>query len=136
MPRERLSAWQVVAEGLVPNEDDEAWVDEFAYGQNGAAAVAYALRTALTGDPQVAAWAARQVYEAADFAAQQQLPDLDLKKAGAEEELLSAPVVQEALGGIRDDLWRVQSGDAPLDRMRAAVRELARAGAQRLAQLA
>ena len=72
MPRDALSAWQVVAEGLVPDEDDESWVDEFAYGQNGAAAVAYALRTALTSDPQEAAWAARQVYEAADFAAQRQ----------------------------------------------------------------
>jgi hypothetical protein len=135
IPRERLSAWQVVAEGLVPDEDDEAWVDEYAYGQNGAAAVAYALRTALTGEPQEAAWAARQVYEAADFAAQHQLPDLDLNRVGAEDDLLSTPVVQEALAGLRDDLLSLQP-DLPVERMLAGARERARQGGQRLAQLA
>lgn len=135
MPRERVSAWQVVAEGLVPDEDDEAWVAEYAYGQNGAAAVAYALRTALTGEPQEVAWAARQVYDAADFAAQQQLPDLDLNRAGAEDELLSTPVVQEALAGLRDDLLSLQPGDLPAERTLADARERARQGGLRLSQL-
>lgn len=135
MPREALSAWQVVAEGLVPDEDDESWVDEFAYGQNGAAAVAYALRTALTSDPQEAAWAARQVYEAADFAAQRQFPDLELNAAGAEDGVLSTPVVQEALAGLGDLLMSVQSRDLPVERVVAEARDQARQGGQRLAQL-
>jgi Protein of unknown function (DUF416) len=136
IPRDGLSAWQTVAEGLVPNEDDESWVDEYAYGQNGAAAVAYALRTALTGEPQEAAWGARQVYEAADFAAQRQLPDLDQNRTDAEGELLSTPVVQEALAGMRDDLSALQPGDLPLERVLAVARERARQGGLRLAQLA
>ena len=135
MHREDLSAWQDVAEGLVPDEDDECWVDEFAYGQNGAAAVAYALRTALTSDPQEAAWAARQVYEAADFAAQQQFLDLDLNAAGGEDDVLSTPVVQEALAGLGDALVTVQPRDLPLERVVAEAREQARQGGQRLAQL-
>lgn len=136
IPTDRLSAWQIVAEGLVPDEDDESWVDEYAYGQNGAAAVAYALRTALTGEPQEAAWAARQVYEAADFAAQQQLPGLDQNQPGAEDELLSTPVAQEALARLRDDMLALELGDLPIDRVLALARERARQGGLRLAQLA
>ena len=135
MPREALSDWQVVAEGLVPDEDDESWVDEFAYGQNGAAAVAYALRTALTSDPQEAAWAARQVYEAADFAAQQQYPDLDVNASSAEDDVLPTPVVQEALAGLGDLLVSVRPCDLPLERVVAEAREQARLEGQRLAQL-
>lgn len=134
--RDGLSAWQTLAEGLVPDEDDESWVDEYAYGQNGAAAVAYALRTALTGDSQEAAWGARQVYEAADFAAQQQLQDLDKNRPGAEDQLLSTPVVQEALAGMRDDMLALQPGDLPVELVLATTRERARQGGLRLAQLA
>lgn len=136
IPRGDLASWQVVAEGLVPGEDDDSWSDEHAYGQNGAAAVAYALRAALTGEPQEAAWGARQVYEAADLAARRQLPDVNLNRAGAEDELLSAPVVQEALAGLRDDMLALQSGDLPVERMLALARERARRGGQRLALLA
>jgi hypothetical protein len=131
-----LSRAQGVAEGLVPDEDDESWVEEAAYGQAGAAATAYAARAALTGDPQDAVWAARQVYEAADFAGQQQLPDADLNLDGSEVELLSAPVVQKALAGLREDLDAARLGDEPLEVLVPRARQHARHGGQQLAELA
>ena len=56
-----LERWQEVAEDLVPEEDPDTWVLESGYAQSAAAAVAYALRTRLTDNPQEAAWAARQI---------------------------------------------------------------------------
>lgn len=78
-----LAPAQATAEALVPSDDGE-WFYEMAYGQNGAASAAYAVRRWLTDDPQETAWAARQVYEAADYAAQRLRPDLDLNAADAE----------------------------------------------------
>jgi hypothetical protein len=130
--KQRLERWRDLAEALVPDEEDEGWVTESAYGQNGAAAVAYALRTQLADDPQEAVWAARQLYEAADYAAQQQIPDLDLNDPGAEDALLSAAVVQEALAALEEDLAAVAGGVS--DDV-ADVRQRARDGADRLAAL-
>ncbi|GEA86031.1 hypothetical protein CGE01nite_32820 [Cellulomonas gelida] len=47
------------------------------YGQNAAAAAAYAMRTWMTNSPQEAAWAARHGYELADYAVLNGDPDLD-----------------------------------------------------------
>lgn len=44
------------------------------YAQNAAAALAYAIRTWLSDDAHEAAWAARQVYEAAEYSFSQ--PDM------------------------------------------------------------
>lgn len=60
-----LQPLQAEAESMVPAEDGN-WVLESGYGQNAAAAVAYAIRTWLSDDPQEAAWAARQIYDVAD----------------------------------------------------------------------
>ncbi len=109
---EDVARWQQVAEGLVSDEDP--------YGENAAAAVAYALRTWMTDEPREAAWAARQVYEAADFAAQRQLEELDLNAPGAEDQLADRPVVQEALAGIADDLAAALAGTPAADLRRAA----------------
>jgi hypothetical protein len=128
-----LAGWQAIAEELVPHDDDDDWVDESAYAQNGAAAVAYALRTRLGGDPQEAAWAARQLYEAADYAAQRQLPDLDINDARSADALLSTPIVQEALAGLNADLEAVGGELAPADLER--LRFEARAGGERLAAM-
>lgn len=114
----------------MPDEEDEGWVAESAYGQSGAAAVAYALRTQLSDDPQEAIWGARQLYEAADYAAQQQNADLELNDPGAEELLLCTPVVQEALAGIEHDLARVAAGEDV-----TSIRQQAQDGAHRLAGL-
>jgi hypothetical protein len=131
---QRLEHWRDLAEALVPDEEEEeeGSVTESAYGQNAAAAVAYALRTQLADDPQEAVWAARQLYEAADFAAQHQIPDLDLNDPGAEDALASTAAVQEALAALEEDLAAV-AGGAPDDV--ADVRRRARDGADRLAAL-
>lgn len=103
-----LSQAQEVAEAMVPVDEGE-WVLEMGYGQNAAAAVAYAVRTWLTEDPQEGVWAARQVYEAADYAAQRSLPALDLNAAGAEEELFQSRIVQAAVTGLAEDLDAVEA---------------------------
>jgi len=102
--REDLARWRKVAGALVPDDEDPGWIDETAYGQNGAAAIAYTLSTHLTGNPQDAGWAARQLYEAADYAAQRQLGDLDINDPRAEDALRATLVVQEALFGIQEVL--------------------------------
>jgi uncharacterized protein YjaG (DUF416 family) len=135
-PSTELSHWQEVAEDLVPDEDDEDWVDESAYGQNGAAAVAYALRTRLTDEPQEAGWAARQLYEAADYAAQQQLKDLDINDPRTEHALLSSPVVQEALSGVRDALALIDSDSTMTRQDTDRLKHQSKDAGERLAQLA
>lgn len=96
-----------VAEAMVPIDEGE-WVLEMGYGQNAAAAVAYAVRTWLTEDPQEGVWGARQVYEAADYAAQRSMPALDLNSAGAEGELFQSAIVQTAVTGLAEDLDAVE----------------------------
>lgn len=118
-----LTRWQSALRDPV---GDAGWI---VFAQHGVAAVRYAVRTALSGSAQEAAWAARQVYEAADQAAMLQRPDLDLRSFRAEAELLASPVVREALGGIDDDLLAMED-ESP------AVRAAARAGGARLVLLA
>ncbi|NYG22844.1 hypothetical protein BJY17_003591 [Agromyces hippuratus] len=106
-----IAQLQGVAEAMVPSDDDE-WVFEMGYLQNAAASVAYAIRVWLTGSPQEAVWAARQVYEVADYAARRLHPDLDVNAPNAERELLRTAVVQGALSGLSDDLAAVESHTA------------------------
>lgn len=103
-----LSQAQSTAEAMVPSED-EPWVHERSYGQNSAACTAYAVRTWATDDPQEAAWAALQVYEAADYAAQRMLGEWDPNGPNAERQILKHPIVQNALSGIAVDLSAVES---------------------------
>lgn len=130
-----LSRSQRTAEALVPDEDDESWMEASAYGQSGAAAVAYAARTAAAGDLQDAVWAARQLVEAGDYAAQQQRLDLDIGSNNADAEVLSAPVVQGALSGLREDLNAVKRMSEPLEAIVASMRQRARDGGRRLEEL-
>lgn len=96
--------------------DDAEWVFELGYAQNAAAAVAYAIRTCLSDDPQEAAWAARQLYEAAEYAISQ--PDLDqvelhVQKVGdslkRNEAALASDLVRTALAFLDRDLVVVES---------------------------
>ena len=103
-----LARMQERVEGMVPVDDGE-WVFEMGYGQNAIAAIAYAIRAWLTNDPQEAVWGARQVYEAADIAAQQASPGLPLNEPGTEDSLAEATVVQVALAGLAEDLTAVTS---------------------------
>lgn len=57
-------------EALVPHDDQPDFSTWSPFAQNAAAAVAYALRLWLSGDSQNGVWAARQLYEAADYVAQ------------------------------------------------------------------
>lgn len=116
-----LTSAQAVAESMVPS-DDGTWVFEMGYGQNAAAAAAYATRTWLLDSPQEAAWAARQVYEAADYAAQHELPTVDLKTSGAERTIIQSRVVQAALSGIWGDLEEVESTNWSCDSLQKRAR--------------
>lgn len=117
-----LEPLQALAEDLVPEEDEE-WSAEAGYAQNAAASAAYSVRAWLTDDPEEAGWAARQVYEAADYAAQQAIDTSGLESATREQALLAHEVVQVALAGILDDLAFVEGqGDfATLAQHAAAV---------------
>lgn len=119
---------QVMAESMIPVEDDQ-WVFESGYGQNAIAAVVYAARTWLTDRPQDAVWAARQLHEAADYAAQSQLAGAVTFSPGVEDSLLRAPILRAAVSAIEADL-EATTRMAPLE-----VRKQARAGAAALATL-
>lgn len=95
-----------MAEEQVPYEDD-SWVDECAFAQHAAAAVAYAIRCRLTGDVQEAGWAARQVYEALDLWVTTR-DDIDLNAAGAEERIAADPLVQAELTRQRREIETVR----------------------------
>ena len=125
-----LERWQDVAEGLVP-EEDENWVVESGFASDSAAAVAYALRARLTDDPQEAAYTASSLYDASDFVAQRQLEELDLNEPGAEDALADQPVVQEALAGIEADLEAALTEPLEIPRLR----DEARQGAAALVEL-
>lgn len=105
---EGMPGAQEAAEAMVPTDDGE-WVFEMGYGQNAAAAVAYAVRTWLADDPQEAVWGARQLYEAADCAAQQSLAGWDVDAGGTESSLFRSRAVQSALEGLSADLVEVES---------------------------
>jgi len=109
-----LRPMQAAAEEQVPKEDAD-WILETGYAQNATACASYAVRTWLTDDAQEAAWASRQVYELADYAVQQLLPDLDLNSPDAEPQLVGHELVQAALHGIEQDLREVESATLDLD---------------------
>lgn len=125
---EDIAGVQLLAESMVPGEDDQ-WVFEAGYGENGIAAVAYAARTWLTNEPQEAVRAARQLYEAADYGAQQRLLEVTEYSVDVEGDLRHSAVVRGALNAIRADLEAAGQGDPSI------VREQARAGAGELARI-
>lgn len=115
-----------VAEELVPYEDD-SWVDECAFAQHAAAAVAYAIRCRLSGDAQEAGWAARQVYEALDLWVTTR-DDIDLNAAGAEERIAADPLVQAELTRQRREIETVRdASDDQVVVLASEIRERARA---------
>jgi hypothetical protein len=108
---------------LLPSEED-GWDEETQpYAEDAAAALAYALRARLTGDPQEAAWACRRVYEAADHFV---IATTGLPVGGSEAErvLLAHPVVQAELSRQRRDLNELSglansaTQDSQIDEMR------------------
>lgn len=110
-----MQAMEAEATSMVPDEDDDGWVLESAYGQNGAAAVSYALSTWRTDDPQHAVWVALQVYEVADYAFWQANPNADANEDGP---VLRSEFVQTALSAIDQALDAVASGPPLWDDLR------------------
>ncbi|MGX9899078.1 DUF416 family protein [Arthrobacter sp. SA17] len=98
------------AEAMVPDEDDEGWTAGRTYAGNAAAAAAYALRTWLTNDPQEAAWAARQLFDAADLAYFQANPGGDFTDEAEEKASLESPVVQSVVFAIHRYLEAIENG--------------------------
>lgn len=88
---------------LIPS-DDEGWDEETQpYAEDAVAAVTYAYRSRLTGNPQEAAWAARRVYESLDRYVQ----TITETAPGAPEDelaILSHPVMQAELARQQRDL--------------------------------
>ena len=118
---------QELAEAMIP-ADSDPWVPESGYAESAIAAIAYAARTWLTNDTQAAVWAARQVYELGDYAAQLGLaPGLGTFSVELEARLRSSPVVEAAVRGIMhsiDDAER-QPVTAVRERCRAEAPEFA-----------
>jgi hypothetical protein len=97
------------AELMVPDEDDEGWTAGRAYASNAAAAAAYALRTWLTNDPQEAAWAARQLLDAADLVYFQANPGGSFVAEEQDKASLESPVVQSAISAVHRDLEAIEN---------------------------
>ena len=113
-----VAALQAEAEGMVPTDED-GWTLETGYAQNAAAAAAYAIRTWLSDDPREAAWAARQVYDLADYAVLQGRPALDLNAPESEAQVLESETVQNALRAIDRALAVVESAPSTWQELRA-----------------
>lgn len=115
-----IAGLRAEAGAMGPDVEDDGWTREFGYAQNAAAAAAYAVGTWLNNDTQEAAWAARQVYEIADYAVLESNPDMDLNVPGAEREILGTELVQRALAAIDHDLEVVESAPSTWQALRAA----------------
>lgn len=110
---------------LVPSEDD-GWDEQTQpYAEDVAAALAYAFRARLSGDPKEAAWAGRRVYEAADHFAGAMVVRTSKVSRNDEFAIVSHPVVQAELArqqrDLRDlaELDRAGAVAVPLSEMRA-----------------
>lgn len=117
-----LETHRNVAEELVPHEDDN-WVDECAWAQHAAAAVAYAVRCRLTNDPQEAAWAARQVYEALDLWVTTR-DDADMNATGGSAQIAADPLIQDELGRQERDIQALR--EAPHDKVATVASQMRR----------
>jgi uncharacterized protein YjaG (DUF416 family) len=92
---------------VIPVEGDGKWVQEQAYAEDAAAAVAYVLRAVESGDPQEAAWAARRAYEALDQYAIN-MGGIDVNQPGAEAAVLARAEVQAELSAQRADIEELE----------------------------
>jgi hypothetical protein len=111
------------AEAMVPDEDDEGWTAGRSYAGNAAAAAGYAIRTWRTNDPQHAAWAARQMFDAADLAYFQANPGGSFLTEAEQKASLESTVVQSAISAIQRDLEAVKNGWSPSDLRQRAQQE-------------
>jgi hypothetical protein len=108
---------------LIPGENDQPWIEEQAYAEDAASAVAYALRALESGEPQEAAWAARRAYEAVDHHV---MSRLGIK---GESHVLGHPLVQAELSRQQRDLSELREAREPAVEVFVRLRERARADA-------
>jgi uncharacterized protein YjaG (DUF416 family) len=95
---------------LIPREDDTPWMPDQSWADDAVAAVTYALRSRQNGKSQESAWAARRAYEALDhFVVSRE--DIDPNIVGAEERVLSNPLVQDELMRQQRDLRELFTDD-------------------------
>jgi uncharacterized protein YjaG (DUF416 family) len=87
---------------LIPGED-APWSEHNPYVENAISAVCYALQCHATDQPQTAAYAARQAYEAVDHFVHNR-DNVDFNLPGSEDRVLQDPLVQSELQRQRDDL--------------------------------
>ena len=95
---------------LIPQEDDIPWILDQAWAEDAVAAVTYALRSRQNGKSQESAWVARRAYEALDhFVIAHE--DIDPSIVGAEERVLSNPLIQDELMRQQRDLRELDAVD-------------------------
>jgi uncharacterized protein YjaG (DUF416 family) len=96
MASEELQQNIDLSTGLIPRENDIPWIPDQAWAEDTAAALTYALCSRQNGKSQESARAARRAYEALDhFVISRE--DIDPSTVGAEERVLSNPLVQGEL---------------------------------------
>lgn len=94
---------------VIPTEEQEPWIEQQAYAEDAAAAVAYALRSRISGEAQESVWAARRCYEAADHFATHDLSKQGIEDA-PEERLAAHPRVQNELRLQAEALQMLEPG--------------------------
>jgi uncharacterized protein YjaG (DUF416 family) len=124
---EQLRAYAQASEALIPDGDAD-WVGSPAYGDDAAAALAYAFRARLAGDSREAVSAAQRVHDALDhFVIAQE--GIDLNASGAEQRVLSHPSIQQEFARQRHDLDQLgklpndPSGSVVLSRLRQEAKD-------------
>lgn len=129
MGDEELRATLDLCMDSIPEEED-GWAPEQAAAEDYVEALAYTIRCRRTGDAQEAAWAARCPYEAADhFVIEHE--GIDTNQAGAEERVLSHPLVQLELTRQRRDIEDLlTAGDTETTSIAARIRNRAKADAE------
>lgn len=111
-----IRAVQSIAEARVPQ--DQPWIVESGYGESSVAAIVYAARTWLADSAQEATWGARQVHEAADYAAQLDVPGGSFTPE-MEQHLRQSPLVRWAIEATMALLDAAEHGDSSVVQERA-----------------
>ena len=95
---------------LIPQDDEEPWIPDQTWAEDAAVAVVYALCTRQNGRSQDSVWAARRAYDALDhFVTTQE--DIDPSTAGAEERIISNPLIQAEFMRQQRDLRELVAVD-------------------------
>lgn len=105
---------QLEIEDLIPDEEDDDSPVDAALVQNAVAAVAYTLRTVGSHDAQDVVWAARQLYEAADYIVQREAPSQTYI-----EDLEQEAPIKLVLRGLGSTLGDIESASFAQLRTRA-----------------